>query len=195
MIGYLRGEVLLTKTDSLIINVGGVGYNVFCPASFLARASGTVEVFVTTVVREDAIALYGFETAEEQTVFEKLMSVSGVGAKSAVAALSVMTAGEIVNAILTEDVSALSQIPKVGKKTANQIILDLRDKLADVPVTASDDSINAKQIAEAVDALTGLGYSSTDAKKAVKDAVSGMKSFDTAEIIRLALKQITGGRF
>ena len=195
MIGYLKGSVLFVKDESLVINAGGVGYNVCCPLPLLARAEGEMELYVTTVVREDAITLYGFETRDDQKVFDKLMSVTGVGAKSALAALSVMSAGEIANAVIAEDVQTLCKIPKVGKKTAQQIILDLKDRLGDVPPDTGDGAADAAIVAEAVMVLTdALGFSRSEARKAVADIVSEGRSRDVSEIVTLALKRLGEGR-
>lgn len=194
MIGYLRGKVLLVRQDSLILDVGGVGYSVCCPAPLLARAEGETELFVTTVVREDAITLFGFDTEEDQSIFEQLMSVNKVGARTALGALSVMTSAEIVNAVLTGDNAALARIPGVGRKITEQIILDLKDKLGDAPAGAGSGDKDTQLIARAVEALTGLGFTRSNAGKAVNDIMAAEGADDLSGLISKALKQLGKGK-
>ncbi|MBP5275053.1 MAG: Holliday junction branch migration protein RuvA [Abditibacteriota bacterium] len=191
MIGYLNGKIILSKEDSIVVRTGGVGYTVYCPSSLLARTGEEVELFVTTVVREDAISLYGFETPEEQQIFDRLILVKGLGPKSAVAALSVLSCSDIINAVLTEDAAALCRIPNVGKKTAQQIILDLRDRLSDMPASAGG-SGDPRLFAEAVDVLVSLGYSRSESRKAVSDTLSETGETDLSELIRLSVSRAAG---
>ena len=198
MIGYLSGKVISEASDYVILLVNGVGYKVFMPVSSISDLrsyEGDASLFITTIVREDAITLYGFITEDEQKVFEQLMSVSGVGAKSAASALSAMSAASIVNAIMAEDINTLSLIPGVGKKTAQRIILELKDKFANNIVLEDTRSINKDNIviSEAIDALVGLGYNKTVVKRAVDSVCVGSDTKDVSTIIRKALSVLSKG--
>lgn len=198
MIGYLSGKVISEASDYVILFVNGVGYKVFMPVSSISDLrsyESDVSLFITTIVREDAITLYGFITEDEQKVFEQLMSVSGVGAKSAASALSAMSAASIVNAIMAEDINALSQIPGVGKKTAQRIILELKDKFANNIVLEDTRAINKDNIviSEAIDALVGLGYNKTVVKRAVDSAYINSDTKDVSIVIRKALNMLSKG--
>ena len=154
-----------------------------------------ISLFITTVVKEDSISLYGFEGEDEQSVFEKLLSVSGLGVKSAMGALSSLSVGEIVSAVVNEDINILSQIPNVGKKTAQRMVLELKDKFININLSDEVKSISkdAVIISEAVDVLISLGYSRSDARKAVDMVYTKIEIKDTSVIIKKSLSILSKG--
>src|SRR5437868_10168569 len=132
MIGYLKGALLEKKPSSVLIDVQGVGYLVTIPVSTfydLPEEGTTISLFIYTQVREDVLALFGFRTTREKKLFEKLLSVSGVGPKMAISFLSGMTAEELIPAIQRQDIVKLSTIPGVGRKTAERVALELREQI------------------------------------------------------------------
>lgn len=171
----------------LIIDVGGVGYKVFTPVGFLEKAEGGQEISLWThlVVRETVLDLYGFETEEELEFFELLMGISGIGPKSALGILNVASTKTLKQAIQSGNTSHLTKVSGIGKKSAQKIVLELKDKLGD------SDDIYVPQIQEevdAVEALQSLGYSahqSRDVLKNVPENISG-----TSERIKWALKKL-----
>jgi Holliday junction DNA helicase RuvA len=135
MIGHLRGSILEKHPNQIMLDIGGVGYDVQIPISTysaLSDVGAAAALHIHTHVREDAILLYGFATPEEKALFERLISVSGIGPKLALAVLSGLQTGALVTAIRSSDVAALVRIPGVGKKTAERMVLELKDKLAAV---------------------------------------------------------------
>src|SRR5690625_6573683 len=143
MIAYLKGTVVAIQEESVIVDVNGVGYEVFCPDPFAFQTSLNKETFIHTYqhVREDVQQLYGFKLEDEKYLFTKLISVSGIGPKSAVGILGNAQVNEFITAVETEDEKYLIQFPGVGKKTARQIILDLKDKLDGQIALERDDEI------------------------------------------------------
>lgn len=132
MIGYLKGKIIEVTSDSALIDVNGVGYEVLASSSNLAEMQnslGTIELWIHTHVREDALVLFGFSNKLEREMFHSLLKVNGIGPKLAINALSGATPDQIIEMIELEDVKALSKLPKVGKKTAEQMILTLKGKL------------------------------------------------------------------
>ena len=175
MIARLRGTLIEKSPSRIVVEVGGVGYDVMVPLSTfygLGDAGATVALRVHTHVREDVIALFGFLTPLEQDLFERLIAVSGIGPKLALAVLSGIDPPDLVRAIRTQDVARLTRIPGVGKKTAERIGLELKDRLpqaaaAAEPVAADQDDRRA----DLLSALTNLGYKGAVAEKAVDTAV------------------------
>lgn len=174
MIGYLRGRIRDVRNEALLLDVQGVGYEVFCPQGFLDRCEGSLgqiaEVWVSTHVREDAFLLFGFADREEKQFFLQLLKVNGVGPKSALNAMSGASAAEIVRLIENEDVKGLSKLPKVGKKTAEQMILTLKGKLvmsAGAGPEAEGPPTTSATAREIVSALVNLGFRPIDVDKAV----------------------------
>ncbi|HEU4987201.1 MAG TPA: Holliday junction branch migration protein RuvA [Rhizobiaceae bacterium] len=204
MIGKLKGLVDEIGEDHCVVDVGGVGYVAYCPARTLAALGsvGTaVTLFIETYVREDAIRLYGFQSALEREWFRLLQNnVQGVGAKVALAILSTLSATELANAIALRDIAMVARAPGVGRKVAERIVTELRNK---APAFAGDAAagIGLKQelgegvapapISDAVSALVNLGYSRDVAANAVaaalKEAGEGAES---AKLIRLGLKEL-----
>lgn len=176
MIARLSGTVLEKHPNRVVVDVNGVGYDVQVPLSTfygLGDAGAAVALRVHTHVREDLIALYGFASALELELFERLISISGIGPKLALAVLSGIDPGELVRAIRTQDVARLTRIPGVGKKTAERIGLELKDRLplaGGAPGTAPDDGESGGLRDDLLSALSNLGYQRAAAEKAV-DAV------------------------
>ena len=178
MIARLKGTLLEKTPTRLVIDVGGVGYDVTVPLSTfytIGDAGSEVTLRVHTHVREDAIALYGFGSAIEQDLFERLIGISGIGPKLALAVLSGIDAGELVRAIRAQDVARLTKIPGIGKKTAERIGLELKDRL---PValhpagTSAVESVEGGQMRDdLLSALINLGYQRAAAEKAIDAAL------------------------
>jgi len=180
MIGYLKGEVAGIYEDRIILEVGGIGYNIFMPASSLdlIESSGiTIKIYTYLLVREDTLALYGFLTKDDLELYKLLISVNGVGPKGALALMSVLNADEIRFAILAGDAKAIGKAPGIGPKTAQRVIIDLKDKIdlqdaIDDTFTGaskgSDKATLGSVREEAAEALVALGYSQTEAYKAVR---------------------------
>lgn len=195
MIGFLRGKILsLTSETALIETASGVGFEVLVTGSAYNALAGKKEgeVFTYLQVREDGVSLFGFSSVEEKEMFLKLVSVSGVGPKMGITVLSGMSAGEVVTAIATNDVKRLSTVKGMGKKTAERIILELREKvslnLSSTP--AAGESVQVKISSgdeDAVVALMTLGFTRAESAKAISRARE-QGARDIEDIIRLALQ-------
>lgn len=205
MIGYLSGKLLEKEANTVIIDVNGVGYEVTIPLSTfydLGEIGDAVELRIFTYVREDTLQLFGFKTLREKELYLKLISVQGIGAKSGISMLSGMSADEIIVSIRTDNLAKLTSIPGVGKKTAERIVIELRDKLNDLTtgetVTTLDQ--DAKPI-EAVDevyddalsALVNLGYQQNAAAKALKKAVNEGTEMSVQKLLRRSLQLLAKG--
>ena len=196
MIGYLRGSLREREAGRVVLDVGGVGYVVHVPMSTfleLPAEGEQVALFVNTQVREDAITLYGFRERPEQDVFERLLSVSGVGPRMALAALSAMGPADLVSAIREADVRKLSGVPGIGKKTAERLIVDLRDRLG-AAGKARGTRPPGVDAGDVVSALVNLGYPERQAARAVGElletpAAERPKGFDA--LLREALKRLS----
>ncbi len=194
MIGYLKGKVINVSTDTAIILVGGVGYEVYCTGSVFSGITegGECEVYTYLQVSEqNGVTLYGFSTIPEKTMFLNLISVSGVGPKMGLSVLTYMNLNDFATAVATGDVKRLSQVKGLGKKTAERIILELREKvglpqLGSQPAAAPVVGVNSGD-EDAVVALISLGFSRAESERAVSRAkAQGAKSVD--EVILYALK-------
>ena len=183
MIAYLRGKVLTTTSETAIIDIGGVGYEVYCSSgAFRKMTVGQyVELYTYLQVKEDGMTLFGFESPKEKELFLKLTSVSGVGPKLGIAVLSTLSGDEFARVIATTDVKRLSAVKGLGKKTAEKIILELHGKISAAEImSASGDPISdgapmsATKLSaadeEAVSALMGLGFTRAESTQAVKKA-------------------------
>ena len=204
MIGKLKGTIDEIGDDHVVLDVHGVGYVAHCSARTLGRLGSAGEaavLFIETYVREDQFKLFGFLTALEREWFRLLQSVQGVGSKVALAILSTLTPSELANAIALQDKTAVSRAPGVGPKVAVRIITELRNK---APAFAGEAaaSIGLKQeigegvasapVADAVSALTNLGYSRDQAANAIAAALkNGGEGADSAKLIRLGLKELS----
>jgi Holliday junction DNA helicase RuvA len=184
MIAHLRGKLLVKHPNQVILETGGVGYDVTISVptySELAAVGSDVALHIHTHVREDQIALYGFLRSAEKQLFEKLVTVSGIGPKLAITILSGMAADEMAAAIRGNDVARLTKIPGIGKKTAERMVLELRDKL---PAAAAQSIANLPVMSaieqDVLSALTNLGYQHAVAEKAVATAAKngGTAGFD-----------------
>jgi holliday junction DNA helicase RuvA len=183
MIAHLRGKLLAKHPNQAIVETGGVGYDVTITVptfSDLPAAGAEVGLYIHTHVREDVIALYGFLRSSEKRLFEKLITVSGIGPKLAITILSGMAADEMVGAIRGNDVARLTRIPGIGKKTAERMVLELRDKLPEagtpaLPVVPARNAVEE----DVLSALMNLGYQRPAAEKALSLVVkNGRSTFD-----------------
>jgi len=180
VIARLRGRVSGRAGSGLIVDVNGVGYLVNATPSVHRLGDGEVTIEVHTVVREDALQLYGFATADERELFEMLLSVSGVGPKVALAIVSGSTPVELRRAIARDDVKRFQAIPGIGLKTAQRVVLELKAKLADASFASGESDLTAR------DALVELGWTLIDAERALADVDAGLP---VEEQVRHALKQ------
>ena len=193
MIGYLKGNVKFLTGEECIVDVGGVGYKVFVDA--VTRQSltldDTAEFFVHTAVREDSITLYGFKTRDALNFFETLMTVSGVGTKSALAIVSKISAADFFRAVATQDLNSLMKLPGIGKKSAQRLLLELKDKAKDFSAESSSEfqaaPILSNAFDEATEALSAFGYTSAEISAVFKRAP---KNFSTEQLIKFALKEL-----
>ena len=197
MIAHLRGRILRKGPQEAVLDVGGVGYRVAIPVSTfyrLGEPGAEVELRTYTHVREDTLALYGFLTAAEQEMFERLISVGGVGPKLAVNILSGIEVPELVSALRTSDVSRLTRVPGVGKKTAERLIVELKDKM---PAVVADEAPAAAAAGgpkeDLLSALVNLGYSRGEVERGVDRALREDGSGRFEDLLRRAL-QIVAGR-
>jgi len=194
MIGSLRGRLAAKQAPGIVIECAGVGYQVETPMStFLELPAIGEELFIHThmLVREDAQLLFGFATGDERHLFRTLLKVSGVGAKMGLAILSAMTVSDFARYVQLEDSAMLVKIPGVGKKTAERLIIEMRDKIdKESPrATASDATrVSGDARSEAVDALVSLGYKPAEVKRLLTQIDVTDKSAE--DIIRLALRQV-----
>jgi Holliday junction DNA helicase RuvA len=180
MIAHLRGKLLVKHPNRVVVETGGVGYEVTISVptfSELPASGAEVALNIHTHVREDVIALYGFFRPTEKELFEKLMTVSGIGAKLAITILSGMAADEMAAAIRGNDVARLTKIPGIGRKTAERMVLELRDKLPPSP-TVSPTVVSTMTALEedVLSALTNLGYQRASAEKALEAVVKNGKA-------------------
>lgn len=194
MIGFLRGIILKKQPPLLILDVQGVGYEVEAPMTTfyaLPDADNEVEIFTHLVVRDDAHLLFGFATENERHLFRTLIKVNGVGAKMALTILSGIEADEFASCVQNKDAARLTKLPGVGKKTAERLIIEMRDRLDDLPnvsVVRNNDipNINTDPVNEAVSALIALGYKPPEASRFVLAVADD--SLNSEELIREALK-------
>ena len=194
MISHLRGVILEKRPNQAIVDVHGVGYDVTIPVSAfssLPEIGGEVRLHIHTHVREDAFSLFGFLNAQDKTLFEKLISVSGIGPKLAITALSGLTGADLVNAIRTGSVEQLVRIPGVGKKTAERMVLELRDKLGPA-VSPQASTVKSEFVSteeDVISALMNFGASRPAAEAAVVKARSTSGN-DFDDLFRRALKLV-----
>ena len=189
MIAYLKGTIVNKRVSYLIINVNGVGYKVFAQPDYILekKIDEYIEIYTYQHVKEDILALYGFNSLEDLELFELLLSISGVGPKSALAVLSVATTIDIKHSIISGDPSLLTRVSGIGKKTAERVVLELRDKISKIegPLPGG---IYQEGAGEEMDALVSLGYSYQQAREALQSV--DKKVTDSHERIRLALRNI-----
>jgi Holliday junction DNA helicase RuvA len=202
MIALLTGRLAFKAPTHLALDVHGVGYEVFIPLSTyynLPNVDDALTLSIHTHVREDAIQLFGFSTTQEKEAFGLLLSVSGIGPKSALGILSALPVSDLVSAIQSADVEKLEAVPGIGKKTAGRLVLELKDKLvklhpALLPATDTVTKTKDDTFDDALSALTNLGYRASDAKEALKAVQrSGSGPMTLQELIRESLKNLARG--
>lgn len=200
MIAFVKGTVEDIAEDNVVIDVNGMGINVKISAdtaSRLPRGGEQVKLYTYTCVREDAFWLYGFLTRSDLEIFKKLITVNGIGPKGGLAILSVMDADSLRYAIMSGDAKALAKAPGIGAKTAQRVILDLKDKITiddvligrEIAATAGGAGADTPQKKEAVEALVALGYGQAESMKAV-NSIEGIEEMDSGAVLKAALKKI-----
>jgi len=186
---YIEGELAARAASRVVLDVGGVGYDICIPLNASLPAKGRVRLWTHHVVREDSHQLIGFPEAATRDVFRALLTVSGVGPKVALAVLSGLERDELVNAILAGDVERLTAVRGVGRKTAEQILLDLRQKA--IHLRSDGDSkpaaLRSRAVEDAVAALIGIGFTEKEARKQVERAAKTVDPSDLDQLVRAAL--------
>lgn len=209
MIAYVKGEIADISEDNVVLEANNIGYNIKISsgtARLLPGIGEEVKIYTYTCVREDAFLLYGFLTKDDLDIFKKLITVNGIGPKGGLAILSVMSADDLRFAVISGDAKAISMAPGIGRKTAERVILDLKDKIS-IEDSFVNSGIDGSQLHgaaetngksspialarnEAAEALTALGYSPSEALKAVKQ-VEIQEGMNTEDILKLALKKMS----
>ena len=190
MIAWLRGKLVEKEPARVVIDVHGVGYEVFIPTTTFTAMPGPgsdVTLDIHTHVREDALALYGFSSRQERRVFERLITISGIGPRLAVTILSGGSVEGLVGAIRRGDLARLTSIPGVGKKTAERIVVELKDKLQDLSAEAPKPVVET----DVLSALENLGYSRPSAEAAIRRAVNGDEDASFEVLFKRALQILT----
>ena len=201
MYAYIKGELAEINTDHIVVEAGGIGYQVFISLQtfdYLPSVGEDLKIYTYLYLRDDAMILYGFLTKDDLELFKLLISVSGIGPKGGLAILSTLEADDLRFAILSGDAKAISKAPGVGGKTAQRVILELKDKLSlEDAFEAKTEHVQKNAAAaggsvknDAVMALTALGYSSTESLKAVS-AVEITEDMDVEEVLKAALKHLS----
>lgn len=206
MFAFIEGLLDYVDEDSCVIDAGGFGISVFISARtamMLPNIGEHVKLYTYTAVREDAISLYGFQTRDDLNLYKRLITVNGVGPKVGLALLSALDADSIKVAIISEDSKKLASAPGVGPKTAQRIVLELKDKIKmsdeamisgvlhsnDIDVASANDKSATAEMKDAISALVALGYGQTDSRKAVL-SIDGVENMDSSEILSAALKKL-----
>jgi len=187
MFAKLKGKIEYIKDSYVVVDVNGVGYKVFSTPYVMGKIAGQsdVDFFIHTYVREDILALYGFLTLEDLEMFELLISISGIGPKAAMGILTIADVKTIRTAILNEDPSVLTKVSGVGKKTAERVILELRNKISGL---SEGEKSDVMADSDALEALTSMGYSVFESREALKMVSLEIK--DVSERVKLALKNL-----
>ena len=196
MFAYIKGSLEQKSNNYVVIDVGGIGYKIFMATKAietLGEIGKVVKVHTHYYVREDNISLYGFNTNEELRMFELLLQVSGIGAKSAIAMLSEISPSSFALAVISDDISQLVKIPGIGKKTAARIVLELKDKLKTEEAITKTEEVklsitNEEETSEAIAALQVLGYTKREIEKALENVDT--KNLQLEEIIKQVLKNL-----
>lgn len=188
MIGTISGKIRHKETNSLIVDVNGVGYKVFVPleTTLDASAGQAISLWTYLAVKENALDLYGFKDKENLDLFELLIGISGIGPKTALGILNVATPEMLRQAVAEEETSYLTRVSGIGKKNAEKIVLELRDKLV---TTSADKGMNMRAEGDALEALVSLGYSERDARDALKKISKEIEN--TSERVKQALKLLS----
>ena len=202
MYSYIKGELSeIVAENHIVVENGGIGYNIYIPGQVLSLLPGVgeeVKIYTYLCVREDAFILYGFLTRDDLNVFKLLIGVSGIGPKGAQANLSVMSTDDFRIAVMSDDAKAIAKAPGVGNKTAQRLIIELKDKLSledafEQKLSHTQEAVSGNGLKgirnEAVEALVSLGYSSTEALKVLRD-IKITEDSSVEDILKLALKQM-----
>ncbi len=195
MLDYITGKIISKQPTSIVIEVAGIGFIVHIPLSThnsIGQSGDQVKLLTSLHIREDAWNIYGFASEEERSLFNLLITVSKVGPKSGIAALSRMSAQQVRRAIAAGDVDKLSLIPGIGKKTAQRVALELKDKVQTLPGEVLEKLPLEEQFEEALLALETLGYNRMQAEKAIHKVMESGDEMKSEEIIRQALAVLTG---
>lgn len=201
MYAYIKGEIADISEDNLVLECNNIGYNIRIPLSVAQRLPGigaSVKIYTYTSVREDAFNLFGFLSKDDLEIYKKLIAVNGIGPKGALSILSAMSADDLRYAIVSGDAKTIAKAPGVGNKSAERIILELKDKIGlrfsaeeEVDfISAADTSENSTAVNEAVEAMIALGYTPTEALKAVKQ-LEVTQDMDSGAVLKQALKVIS----
>ncbi|MGA8262745.1 MAG: Holliday junction branch migration protein RuvA [Arenicellales bacterium] len=200
MIGYLKGTLLAKRPPTLVVEVHGVGYELDAPMTTfydLPEAGENVTVFTHLVVRDDAHLLFAFSDLPQRDVFRSLLKVSGVGPRVALAILSTLSTRDFYDAVTDNDISRLTRVPGIGRKTAERLIVEMRDRVLGQieergPTPAAIADRRENPVEDAVSALMALGYKPVEASRAIRDI--GAEGLTSEELIRRALRQLAGAR-
>ena len=196
MIAYLRGRVVDKQPNRVIVDVQGVGYDVHVPLSTFYQVGdegADVALRVHTHVREDALQLYGFTTELERQLFERLIAISGIGPKVAIAVLSGMDSRELLTAVQRGDIARLTGIPGIGKKTAERIVLELKDRLSQIAVPPADAAVESgadRLRQDLLSALQNLGYHRPQAEKAIDKTLNATSDATLENALRAVLREL-----
>ena len=193
MIAHIAGILDNINKNKIVIDVNGVGYEILVTENVLSTlpSEGSfIKVFVYQQVREDDLTLFGFKNTEEKEIFQTLISVSGVGAKIALSILSSIDKDKLVNAIVTKDMFVLTHLPGIGKKTAERLVVELKDKLADNTSTAIKTQSKSKDTTDAIQALQQLGYNFKEISGVIAKIEANNNNLKTEEIIKMALANL-----
>lgn len=191
MIGYLKGKIISAKPTELLLDVNGVGYQIRISINTFDKISGneSVSLFIHTNVREDSITLFGFYSEAEKEMFELLITINGVGPKSALSLLSGISTDEFKHAVTSGNIERIIAVPGIGRKTAERLILELKNKVGDIKeegITPTKPSLQK----EAVAALTTLGYKLVGSEKAVNKILAESSDCSLEELIKNSLKEL-----
>lgn len=191
MIGHLTGKIITIKPTLILLDVNGVGYEIRISINTFERISGkeTISLFIHTSVKEDSITLFGFYSEAEKEMFELLITINGVGPKSALSLLSGISTDDLKQAIVTSNVERMIAVPGIGRKTAERLILELKNKVRDI----KDEGISSTKPSlqkEALAALSTLGYNYSSSEKAVNKILAELPEVSLEELIKRSLKEL-----
>ena len=190
VIGRIKGRVLAAEGNALLVDVGGVGYEVEVPTDAVAAAGAEAELFTHLSARDDGMTLFGFRSLEHRRLFRILIRVSGVGPKLALMVLSVLSPAAFARCVAEQDTGLLTRVPGIGKKTAERIALELRDRLGELPVATDAGAPPEGAAAQAIAALVALGWKPAEARAAT--AAVQTETATAEDLIRAALKRLAG---
>jgi Holliday junction DNA helicase RuvA len=191
MIAFIKGKLADIQAGAVVLDVGGIGFRVMVPLSLqyhLPPRGSEIMLHTSLVVRDDGFYLYGFQSENELEFFLMLLNVSGVGPKGALSILSIYTPGELGRAIAGEDIPLLTRVSGIGKKTAGRIVLELKDKAADLIIDSEPENIGISREIDALEALEALGYSPMEARRAVKEAQADLENPQVEQLVKSALR-------